>query len=284
MSDQERCASCGLPIYRGMSAHATERDCIAALRHSFEGAAEDLEAIRRDRAATKKRLSEVLKADQANITELHRADALIGSLTERATAAENRAAKAEGLLAARASANVLSADATSAGKDLLNAVEALVDTVSSAHKRSEGLLTDEEVRVFCLWETDSEISSWRAGWRVRILVGAYERPEGPDCGVGETQNERVAWLRGWACADAVCRLMTAGGGAGGRYIHRLLEMLETNEKHATAEMVSAAKRVVAEMSSSDARRAFFDAMTEGWCTHCGGPSIGLLGCRCWDDS
>lgn len=271
MSEQERCASCGLPIYRGMPAHATERDCITALRHSFEGATEDLAALGRERVATNKRLSEVLKADQANITELHRADALIGSLTERATKAEREAALlTDGLRKVCAAANVFAADVEPDGKDLLNAVESLVDTVSSAHKRGDSLLTDEEVRVFCLWETDPEISSWRAGWRVRILAGAYERPEEPDYGVGETQNERVAWQRGWASADAVCRLMCSGDGT---------------VKAANADLLeTVAKRVVAEMSSSDARRAFFDAMTEGWCTHCGGPSTGPLGCRCWDDS
>lgn len=71
------------------------------------------------------------------------------------------------------------------------------------------LLTDEEIRVFTLWETDKEIPAWRAGWRARIVAGAYARPEEPEYGEGDSQNERVAWQRGWRSADAVCRLMCA---------------------------------------------------------------------------
>jgi hypothetical protein len=71
------------------------------------------------------------------------------------------------------------------------------------------LLTDEEVRAFCLWETDPEISSWRSGWRARMDAGIFDHlVKEPDYGVGETQNERVAWQRGWLSAHHLCRTMS----------------------------------------------------------------------------
>lgn len=76
-------------------------------------------------------------------------------------------------------------------------------------------LNDDEVRLLTLWETDSEIPAFRAGW-------VYRRDHGPLTPAPEAraflaaglitldpagQNERVAWERGWLAADAVYRLL-----------------------------------------------------------------------------
>lgn len=66
------------------------------------------------------------------------------------------------------------------------------------------ILTDEEIRAFTLWETDEEVVAWAEGWRARIEAGPHNRPAEPEYGKGDTQNERVAWQRGWLSADAVC--------------------------------------------------------------------------------
>jgi hypothetical protein len=80
-------------------------------------------------------------------------------------------------------------------------------------------LSDEEIRSFTLWETDTEIVAFKIGW-------CYRRKHGKRAGAPEAksvagtaltyapssdwgQNDRVAWERGWMAADAV-HLLLAG--------------------------------------------------------------------------
>lgn len=70
-----------------------------------------------------------------------------------------------------------------------------------------GLVTDEDIKkYFVLWEADEEVPAFKLGWRARIDADPHARPKQPDCGLGDTQNQRVAWERGWLAADALCTL------------------------------------------------------------------------------
>jgi hypothetical protein len=76
-------------------------------------------------------------------------------------------------------------------------------------------LNDDEVRLLTLWETDSEIPAFRAGWVYRRDHGPLEHSPSAKAFIAAGlitldptgQNERVAWERGWLAADAVYRLL-----------------------------------------------------------------------------
>lgn len=82
-------------------------------------------------------------------------------------------------------------------------------------------LNDDEVRLLTLWETDSEIPAFRAGWIYRRDHGPLTPAPGARAFLADGlitldpagQNERVAWERGWLAADAVYNLLVQEEGA-----------------------------------------------------------------------